>query len=117
MTLGPAILLLGVLDGARTESVVSRAVVTFGRVPLFYYLLQWPTAHGAGLLIALLAGRPTAPYFMSPDQLFMHPPSGVGFPLWVVYVAWATGVALLYPLCRWFAGVKRRRRDWWLGYL
>jgi len=25
---------------------------------------------------------------------------------------------LLYPACRWFAGVKERRRDlWWLGYL
>jgi hypothetical protein len=23
----------------------------------------------------------------------------------------------LYPACRWFAGVKRRRRDWWLSYL
>jgi hypothetical protein len=23
----------------------------------------------------------------------------------------------LYPLCRWFAGIKARRRDWWLGYL
>jgi uncharacterized membrane protein len=27
------------------------------------------------------------------------------------------GLLLLYPLCRWFAGVKRRRRDWWLSYL
>jgi hypothetical protein len=23
----------------------------------------------------------------------------------------------LYPACRWFARVKARRRDWWLGYL
>jgi hypothetical protein len=23
----------------------------------------------------------------------------------------------LYPLCRWFADLKRRRRDWWLSYL
>jgi hypothetical protein len=26
-------------------------------------------------------------------------------------------VLLLYPLCRWFAAVKRRRADWWLSYL
>lgn len=26
-------------------------------------------------------------------------------------------IAVLYPLCRWFAGVKRRRRDPWLSYL
>jgi hypothetical protein len=28
------------------------------------------------------------------------------------------GVVLaLYPVCRWFAGVKQRRRDPWLSYL
>ena len=21
---------------------------------------------------------------------------------------------MLYPLCKWFAGVKQRRKDWWL---
>jgi hypothetical protein len=26
-------------------------------------------------------------------------------------------MAALYPACRWFANVKRRRRDWWLSYL
>jgi len=30
---------------------------------------------------------------------------------------WAAVVLSLYPLCRWFAGVKARRRDWWLSYL
>jgi hypothetical protein len=30
---------------------------------------------------------------------------------------WILGLILLYPLCRWFAGVKARRRDWWLSYL
>jgi hypothetical protein len=29
----------------------------------------------------------------------------------------AAATALLYPFCRWVAGVKARRRDWWLSYL
>jgi uncharacterized membrane protein len=29
----------------------------------------------------------------------------------------ATVIAILYPLSRWVAGVKARRRDWWLSYL
>jgi len=45
------------------------------------------------------------------------PPPGVGFSLAAVYGCWLVGVILLYPLCKWFAGVKARRRDWWLSYL
>jgi hypothetical protein len=26
-------------------------------------------------------------------------------------------VLMLYPVCKWFAEVKRRRRDAWLSYL
>jgi len=26
-------------------------------------------------------------------------------------------VVAMYPLCRWFAGVKQRRSDAWLSYL
>ena len=25
--------------------------------------------------------------------------------------------AALYPVCLWYARLKARRRDWWLGYL
>jgi len=40
-----------------------------------------------------------------------------GYPLWVVYVVWIGVVAGVYPLCWWFAEMKRRRTDWWLSYL
>jgi hypothetical protein len=39
------------------------------------------------------------------------------FDLWVVYAVWILVVVLLHPACRWFADVKARRRDVWLGYL
>ena len=54
--------------------------------------------------------------FPSPPAIFNLPP-GVGFRLWVVYVCWACIILVEYPLCRWFAGVKQRRRDPWLSYL
>jgi hypothetical protein len=44
-------------------------------------------------------------------------PPGVGLNLAVVFVRWFIGVLLLYPLCKWFASVTARRRDWWLSYL
>jgi hypothetical protein len=57
--------------------------------------------------------------FESPDLAnypFSAPP-GWGFPLPVVYAVWAAVVMGVYPLCRWFAGVKARSRAAWVSYL
>ena len=123
MTLGPAMMLLSLFERYNSEpgrssgrSLLSNAFITFGRVPLFFYILQWPTAHGAGFLISLAAGKDTSFYFQEPGPGQNVPPDA-GFDLWVVYVAWIVGVIVLYPICRWYAGVKARRTDWWLSYL
>jgi hypothetical protein len=50
--------------------------------------------------------------FTAPERF-----QGLGFSLPYVYLAWVTVLALLYPLCRWWARLKRNRRDWWLSYL
>jgi len=31
-------------------------------------------------------------------------------------LVWLVVVLALYPVCRWFAGVRQRRSDPWLGY-
>jgi uncharacterized membrane protein len=116
MTIGPAIVLL-IWFEVLGRGPISRVFITFGRVPLFFYLLQWPTAHLASVLLHWAFGKPVAWLFMSPVEMFANPPNGQGFNLWVVYACWIAGVLLLYPLCKWFAGVKARRRDWWLSYL
>jgi uncharacterized membrane protein len=121
MTLGPAMIALSVWDRFNTGDASARrglkgALITFGRVPLFFYLLQWPMAHGAGYLLTLVTGKDTSMYFRLPLPGVPVPPDA-GFSLWVVYAVWITGVILLYPICRWYAGVKARRRDWWLSYL
>ncbi|HEX6732663.1 MAG TPA: heparan-alpha-glucosaminide N-acetyltransferase domain-containing protein [Pyrinomonadaceae bacterium] len=123
MTLGPALLALAYFESGSPASRhtpagrVRNFFVTFGRVPLFFYLLQWPTAHIISVLLHLAFGKPVAWLFQTPLDWFAGPPSGTGFNLAVVYTAWIAGVLLLYPLCKWFAGVKQRRRDWWLSYL
>jgi uncharacterized membrane protein len=97
MTLGPAIAVLGALSGVRVGR--RNPVLMFGRVPLFYFLVHIYLAHGIAVGMAKVLGV------------------GSGFDLWVCYVVWVVVVAVLYPVCVWFAGVKERRRDWWLGYL
>jgi len=118
MTLGPSILTLALFEsGNSTEPRgLRKFFITFGRVPLFFYLLQWPTAHLISLGLHFAFGKPTWWLFKSPIDWNNIPPE-VGFNLGVVYAAWIAGVLLLYILCKWFAGVKQRRRDWWLSYL
>ena len=141
MTLGPAMLALGLFETSfessdsppRSTAVANNPkpsftvgllprrrlrnfFVTFGRVPLFFYLLQWPTAHLIAVIVHAAAGKPWRWMFGSLMGV-EPPPPGVGFNLAVVYLCWLVGVLLLYPLCKWFAGVKARRRDWWLSYL
>jgi len=114
MTLGPAMLFLAWFEG-RERGRLARIFIIYGRVPLFFYLLQWITTHTLALVAGRIAGKPT-------DYLFSNafsPPwaPGSGFGLGMVYALWVLGVILLYPLCRWYAGVKARRHDWWLSYL
>jgi uncharacterized membrane protein len=44
-------------------------------------------------------------------------PAGYGLGLAGIYAVWLAVVILLYPLCRWFAAIKRRRIEWWWSYL
>ena len=54
---------------------------------------------------------------MEPLTIVAAPPEGLGLSLAGTYAAWILIMAALYPACRWFAGVKRRRRGWWMSYL
>ena len=60
MTLGPAIAALAVIDRVGIRGPVGRALVTLGRVPLFYYplaMVRHPRARRAGGPGAGIAGR------------------------------------------------------------
>jgi uncharacterized membrane protein len=117
MTLGPAILLLAFAERER-RGHLGEALVTFGRVPLLFYLLQWYVAHLMALATFKLMGQPTGVLFGSPIRVIPASElAGIGFSLPVVYLFWIIGVLLIYPLCKRFAAVKKRRNDWWLGYL
>lgn len=119
MTLGPSVIALGLFEASATTGDLSwlkRFFIIFGRVPLFFYLLQWPTAHTISIILHAAAGKPVKWLVQTPLDWFSSPPK-MGFNLLVVYLCWIAGVLLLYPLCKWFAEVKRRRRDWWLSYL
>ena len=111
MTLGPALILLAALEYAR--GTWATIVETFGRVPFLFYVAHIGLAHLAAGIVALATGHGLEIL----TNVFVFYPRDWGFGLPAVYVAWLLVVAALYPACRRFAEVKRRRRDWWLSYV
>ena len=118
MTLGPGLLALAWLDRERFSA--SNPLIVFGRVPFFFYTVHLAVEHLVAILLAWARyGRGPYLWLAPPSmggsrELF---PSNYGFALWVVYVAWLVVILMLYPMCRWFAQVKQRRRNWWLSYV
>src|ERR1700691_3598661 len=116
MTLGPALLFLWAIDAGTPQWL--RPALTVGKVPMFYYLLHIPLIHL--LAVAVCYARYGQVYWMfeSPTlrQFPITPPPGWGYSLPIVYLVWAVVVLTLYPLCRWFPDLKRRRSDAWLSY-
>jgi hypothetical protein len=56
-----------------------------------------------------VAGQDVAWHFMTPPERFFNIPPDAGFPLPVVYLLWVTALAILYPLSRWYRGIRARR--------
>jgi uncharacterized membrane protein len=121
MTIGPALLLLAWLDrdtDGRSPKILV-PVLTFGRVPLFYFLLHMPLIHAAACVVCWFRYG-TAHWMMESPTIAQYPftqPPGWGYGLPIIYAAWAGVVIGLYPLCRWFAQVKQRHSAWWLSYV
>jgi uncharacterized membrane protein len=114
MTLGPALIVLAMLD--RDTPKLFRPLLVFGRVPMFYYLLHLPLIHGLAVLVESLRFG-SAPWLYGNVFRPTSPPvADAGFSLLGVYVAWLIVLVLLFPVCRWLADLKRRRRDVWLSY-
>ncbi len=118
MTLGPALLLLRAFDD-RVPALL-RPALTYGRVPLFFYVLHFFLIHLLVVAVSYVRYGEVAETFRSPDVghfPFSAPPGwNVGLP--AVYLIWIGVVIALYPLCRWFGGMRQRHREWgWLSYL
>ena len=116
MTLGPALAVLATLERSVPRALAP--ALTFGRVPLFYFLLHMPLIHLAAIAACELRYGQVHWMFESPTTAqypFTQPP-GWGYALPIVYAVWIGVVVALYPACRWFAGVKQRNRAAWLSY-
>lgn len=106
MTLGPSLLLLAAFERARGR--LADALATFGRVPLFYYVVHLHALHALAVLYA---------WWLAGFGPLLGKPDGYGLGLPGIYAVWLAVVLALYPLCGWFADLKRQGRGWWWSYL
>jgi uncharacterized membrane protein len=116
MTLGPAILLLPFVENAR--GLISSAIITFGRVPFFYYLAHILLIHLTAIAVNLIReGRTfsewyaTAPYVWFAEE-------GHQWKLSMLYIVFVIDVAILLLLCRWYERYKFTHPEQkWLRYI
>jgi uncharacterized membrane protein len=116
VTLGPALIVLGLLDGTTAQRGLSRILLVYGRVPLFYYVVHIYLLNVMARLAALVFHQPMFQGSVIAD--FAQKPAGYGHGLPFIYAMWILAVVILYLPCRWFMEFRGRHRDWgWLSYL
>jgi len=115
MTLGPLFIGLALLESYTGRLV--QIAATFGRVPLFYYVVHLFGIHLAAVGVAMLRYGQAGWLFGSAWLFREGYPADYGYGLVGVYLIWILAVLLLYPICVWFVKVKQQSRNGWLSYL
>ena len=87
----------------------------FGRVPFAFYVAHFYLLHALSVLLGVMQGIPVGAAHdlsavLSAGLRRARLPGGVP-------ACGAGRGLLLYPFCRWVAGVKARSRAWWLSYV
>ena len=114
ITLGPMLILLSLLENRFLPAPITRFLITFGRVPLFFFLTHLYVIKLLATVAA--AARQFLPAFLAVPGVTASP--GVSLDLPYVYLWFVVVMVVMYFPCRWFARVKARHKNtWWLSYL
>ena len=112
VTLGIALLLLSRIDAL--GGWIRTVLLTYGKVPLFFYVVHIFLLHSlAALWTTLQYGQTMNLMFDKPDTW----PGAYAPSLVRLYVVWLITLVIMYGACRWFVGIKRRYSYPWLRYL
>jgi uncharacterized membrane protein len=114
MTLGVALIVLALTEGVRNK--FTSAIVVYGNVPFFYYVIHWYLVGLSTIVVFFLQGYGRG-QIVTPGNPFLFDPPGFGLSLAGVYGVWLVVVVALYWPCRWFSGYKKRSSKWWVSYV
>jgi len=116
MTIGPMFLLWALAEGWTGR--LAKVIETFGRVPMFYYLLHIPLIHLAACVVSLMREGHVDPWLFTNHPLDPGPlPAGYMWSLPLLYLVYAVCLVLLYFPCRWYANLKATKRSRLLSYI
>lgn len=116
ITLGPALLALYAIEGIRNR--LTDFIITFGKVPLFFYFMHILVIHLASMLAIIATGGSYKDSILNNELFESGRLDELGFSLGVVYMVWVVIVLIHYPMCNWYMKYKSNNRDkWWLSYL
>jgi hypothetical protein len=109
-------ILLSFAEGWRGK--IAEIIATFGRVPMFYYLLHIPLIHFAACIVSLVREGHVNVWLFANHPMTAGPaPPGYTWSLGLLYAVFAACVTLLYFPCRWYAQLRAGRKSKWLSYL
>jgi len=117
VTIGVALIALAVF--ANVNNRFSRILITYGRVPMFFYIVHFYILSGLNVTLFLSRGHSLAEGIKGiPNIPFKFLVSGEGYSLWTVYMIWILVVITLYPLCRWYEKYRMTHPEKkWLSYI
>jgi uncharacterized membrane protein len=116
MTIGVAMIALGLLDRISIRHSVYSFLRLFGTVPFFYYVIHLYLIHFFTLIFFFLEKYP-AKDIAPQHSPFLFRPDRFGFGLGVVYLIWIFLILILYPICNWYPQYKTTHKQWWLSYI
>lgn len=107
-------LILSFIEGVKNK--YTDIVETYGKVPLFYFIVHWYILHPIMFAMVFLQGFKTSDLVFGFN--FGRPKEGSGVDLWIIYLIWIAVVMFMYPLCKWYGKYKLDHKEKkWLSYL
>lgn len=114
LMLGLMLVFLAGIDGV--TNAITRWLMVYGKVPMFYYILHWYLVHLSMLAMSFLQGYSWADIPSGPLNFGRTVGAGISLP--GVYAVWFGLVLLLYPACKWYGRYKAAQPEiMWLRYV
>lgn len=110
MTMGPALVFLALTEKVHSRGI-SGAILTFGSVPFFFYIIHIYLIHFLAVVALVISGRSWIDYIISAEAYMNQTTANFGFSLYVVYIVWTMVIVGMYPLCKWYRAYKKRHPE------